>query len=113
MDKQVACEQQSERSQHGQVAPIASGEDFAGDDASEYRREGEIENSRDFCIETCGEQDGKPPHGPQQQKDDQRCALERHPAGPVGDRSEQEAGDNGSAVAFMDVPDHGREYGRD
>src|SRR5262249_13769404 len=116
MDKQVACEQQRERSQHRQVASIASGEDFAGDDASEYRREGEIEKRRDFCIEMCREQDGKPPHRPQQQKDGQRCALERHPASPLGDRSEQEAGDNRRAVAenhFMDVPGHGREYCRD
>src|SRR5262249_30247139 len=91
-------------------------DDLAGDHASEYGWECEINKSCDFDIELRREQDRKSPCCPQREKYGQGPILEWHSSSPIRDCGQEEASNNGGAVAedhFVHVPHDGGEFSRD
>ena len=97
---------------HHQVAPVAPGDDLDRDHQHNRRQKRTVDSHDDQPTQSGGPGHGNPPGEPQTDQCGQWPAPDRHPPGPVRNRREQEAADNGSRITeqhFVDVPVHRRE----
>ena len=90
--QQVGDDEERERRCHRQVAPVASGDDFAGGDGEERGGKRQIGKDRQPRGKVRRNQASKTPEQPEASKRGEAKPSHRQPAGPVRNGGQQEAG---------------------
>ena len=107
MENDIAGNQHAEHDEDTEIAPIVAGNDFAQRDCREYHEERHVDCGRDPLTPNGRAGNGHAAGQPQREEPGQRIAIDRQPAGPVGNCGEQKTRNGRRDIAvdhLVDVP---------
>ena len=105
--QRVGGEQQQERGQHQQIAPVAPGNDLARDQGGKGQKEREVQRRRQPRPDQARSRHRQPSNDPHRRQPAQGPAHHRQPPGPVRHRRQHKPGGNAGKQPeqqFMHVP---------
>ena len=103
----IAGDQYAEHDEDAEIAPVLAGDQLSQHHRCERSEKRNVNHTRNHCAPNRRAGDRHPAGKPQRGKAGQRIAIDRQSPGPIGNRREQEAGDNRGHIPvdhLMDMP---------